>query len=230
MFSRRQILKGVAASGLTVCIPQVHATEASYSGPFVVVFNADGGWDTTYLMDPKGTPDLNRLYTETEIRSFGNHRYAPTQNHIVPGAMSNQTFFERYGSELLVINGVDLAVNNHFPCSRYMATGELDQLHYPTFPALMAACKAPDVPLSFLTFGQYSATGNLIAQTRVPYLRSLQALANGNFTDTSRVRQYHHESVVSRIETALSESVQASTSSHSSLPKRARTHQFVYSA
>ena len=25
-----------------------------YAGPYYVVFNASGGWDTTYLMDPKG--------------------------------------------------------------------------------------------------------------------------------------------------------------------------------
>ena len=28
-----------------------------YPGPYYVVFNASGGWDTTYLMDPKGVND-----------------------------------------------------------------------------------------------------------------------------------------------------------------------------
>ncbi len=55
-----------------------------------------------------------------------------------------------------------------------MATGKLDSLAYPTFAALVAACQGPDCPLSFLTFGNYSATGNLVAMSRVPYLPSLQ--------------------------------------------------------
>ena len=47
------------------------------------------------------------------------------------------------GSELLVLNGLDYSVNNHSPCSRYMATGTLDSLAYPTFAALVAACQGP---------------------------------------------------------------------------------------
>ena len=34
---------------------------APYEGPYYVVFNASGGWDTTYLMDPKGVNEINRL-------------------------------------------------------------------------------------------------------------------------------------------------------------------------
>ena len=55
-----------------------------------------------------------------------------------------------------------------------MATGKLDSLAYPTFAALVAACRGPACPLSFLTFGNYSATGNLVAMSRVPYLQSLR--------------------------------------------------------
>ena len=47
--------------------------------------------------------------------------------------MSNEDFFQKYADELLVLNGLDYSVNNHSPCSRYMATGKLDSLAYPTF-------------------------------------------------------------------------------------------------
>lgn len=125
-----------------------------------VVFNASGGWDTTYLMDPKGVGGINRLYQHSDILTAGNHRFAPTAKHIASG-MSNEDFFTKYGAELRVLNGLDLSVNNHTPCARYMATGKLDSLAYPTFPALVAACLGAEAPLAFLTFGNYSAQGGM---------------------------------------------------------------------
>ena len=94
--------------------------------------------------------------------------------------MSNEDFFARYASELLVFNGLDYSVNNHAPCSRYMATGKLDSLAYPTFAALAAACHGPGCPLAFLTFGNYSNTGNVVPMARVPYLPTLGKIANAD--------------------------------------------------
>ena len=103
-------------------------------------------------MDPKGINGLNRLYEEGDILTSGNLHFAPTKRHIASG-MSNEDFFAKYGKELLVFNGLDYSVNNHSPCSRYMATGKLDSLAYPTFAALVAACRGTGQPLAFLTFG-----------------------------------------------------------------------------
>ncbi len=94
--------------------------------------------------------------------------------------MSNEDFFKEFGGDLLVLNGLDYSVNNHEPGSRYMATGKLDSLAYPTFAALVAACKGPECPLGFLRFGGYSNTGNLIPMSRVPYASALQKLANAD--------------------------------------------------
>ena len=94
--------------------------------------------------------------------------------------MCNEDFYAEFGDELLTFNGLDYSVNNHSPGARYMATGKLDSLAYPTFAALVAACRGPDCPLAFLTFGNYSATGNLVAMSRVPYLPSLQKIANAD--------------------------------------------------
>ncbi len=61
--SRRTFLKRCGIAGLGFAAP-IHlqsivkaiakGTETEgYPGPYYVVFNASGGWDTTYLMDPK---------------------------------------------------------------------------------------------------------------------------------------------------------------------------------
>ena len=173
--SRRDFLRTCSQAGLGLALPFGASTllhgkpkePDPYEGPYYVVFNASGGWDTTHLMDPKGVNGINRLYKEGDILTHGKHTFAPTAKHIDSG-MSNEAFFKAYGNELLVLNGLDYSINNHSPCMRYMATGKLDSLAYPTFAALVAACRAPEAPLAFQTFGNYSATGNLVPMARIP--------------------------------------------------------------
>ena len=168
---RRDFLKACAAAGLGLAVPFRPAAarekprDEPYGGPYYVVFNASGGWDTTYLMDPKGVNGINRLFKEGDILTKGAHKYAPIKKH-AKGGMCNEDFYAEFGDELLTFNGLDYSVNNHSPGVRYMATGKLDSLAYPTFAALVAACRGPDCPLAFLTFGNYSATGNLVAMSR----------------------------------------------------------------
>jgi hypothetical protein len=232
---RRDFLKLCGLTGLGLAAPwhwptRVTAEEAEnfYAGPYYVVFNASGGWDTTYLMDPKGVEGINRLYQEGDILSHGAHTYAPTAKHIQTG-LSNEEFYKTLGDELLVLNGLDYSVNNHSPGARYMATGKLDSLAYPTFAALVAACQGPNCPLSYLTFGNYSATGNLVAMSRVPYLHSLQRLANADSIEGNARSPYHDDFALDRIEQALAEQHAADTSAPR-LPRSAHAQNMLYAA
>jgi hypothetical protein len=100
-----------------------------------------------------------------------------------------------------------------------MATGKLDSLAYPTFAALVAACNAPEVPLTFFTFGNYSATGNLVPMARVPYLNSLNWLANASGVDGNARNPYHDDFVRDRIERALEKQMQARVANAERLQK-----------
>ena len=232
---RRQFLKLSGAAGLGVALPlglpegvAAQAEPAPYEGPFYVVFNASGGWDTTYLMDPKGVGGINRLYKEGDIATEGKITFAPDAGHVKAG-MSNEDFFKKYGKELLVVNGLDYSVNNHDPCSRYMATGKLDSLAYPTFAALIAACRGTRYPLAFLTFGNYSSTGNLVPMARIPYLQSLNLVANADAVGGVAQHPYHDGFVLDRIEQALKE--QAETrGSECRLPRVERAESMLYAA
>jgi len=233
---RRDFLKWCACAGLGLAAPirfprtlpaEDKIDLPPYDGPYYMVFNAAGGWDTTYLMDPKGG-DINRLYKEGDILTHGNHRFAPTAEHKQDG-LSNEDFYKEFGDELLVLNGLDYSVNNHSPCSRYMATGKLDSLAYPTFAALVAACQGPDCPLSFLTFGNYSATGNLVAMSRVPYLPSLKRIANADAIEGNERAPYHDDFALSRIERALSDR-RADRASQPLLPRQERAENMLYAA
>src|SRR5436190_1203554 len=232
---RRDFLKlcGMAGLGLAVPfrLPAARAAEKKdepYPGPYYVVFNASGGWDTTYLMDPKGVNGINRLYKEGDILTSGAHRYAPTRRH-AQGGMCNEDFYAEFGGEMLTLNGLDYSVNNHAPGARYMATGKLDSLAYPTFAALVAACRGSSCPLAFLTFGNYSATGNLVAMSRVPYLPSLQKIANADAVEGNPRAPYHDQFAMDRIEQALSEGHDAAAA-RPRLPRAERGENMLYAA
>jgi hypothetical protein len=233
---RRDFLKLCSLAGLGFACPGGLASLARaaakedppYDGPFYIVFNASGGWDTTLLMDPKGIGGINRLYKEGDILTKGAHKFAPTEKH-KEGGMSNEQFFGEFGGELLVLNGLDYSVNNHAPGARYMATGKLDSLAYPTFAALVAACKGPSCPLSFLTFGNYSATGNIVAMSRVPYLPSLQRIANADSVEGHIKSPYHDDFALSRIEDALRQQDEARLT-QPRLPRQEHAENMLYAA
>ncbi|MEO2001183.1 MAG: hypothetical protein ABGW75_06115, partial [Pirellulales bacterium] len=235
---RRNFLKLCGTAGLgfaapvgqryLACAEEEKVELAPYEGPYYVVLNASGGWDTTYIMDPKGVNEINRLYQQGDILRQGNLQFAPIAKQIAAG-MSNEDFFQKYSDELLVFNGLDYSVNNHSPCSRYMATGKLDSLEYPTFAALLAACNGSEVPLAFLTFGQYSATGNLVPMSRVPYLSSLSRLANADGVAGNPRNFYSDDFVRERIETAL-KLQRAARESEPRLPRLKRAQGMLYAA
>jgi len=236
---RRDFLKLCGLAGLGVASPIGFPTLAraasrepeAYDGPYYVVFNAAGGWDTTYLMDPKGVNETNRLYKQGDILTEGNIHFAPNAAHLdkAKKGMSNEAFFKEYASDLLVLNGLDYSVNNHSPCSRYMATGKLDSLAYPTFAALVAACRGPECPLAFLTFGNYSATGNIVPMARVPYLPTLGQIANADCVGGNAHSPYHEDFVIDRIEAALKGQADARIT-QARLPRVERSLSMLYSA
>lgn len=233
---RRDFLKMCGLAGLGLAVPfwsrEVRAAEKPkdepYPGPFYVVFNASGGWDTTYLMDPKGVNGINRLYKEGDILTKGAHKYAPNKAH-AKGGMCNEDFYVEFGKELLTFNGLDYSVNNHSPGARYMATGKLDSTEFPTFAALVAACRGPGCPLAFLTFGNYSATGNLVAMSRVPYLPSLKKIALADAMDGNERSPYHDKFTLDRIEEALRDANEAAGSAPR-LPRAERAENMLYAA
>lgn len=232
---RRDFLKLCSLAGLGLAAPLrfplpagAAAKAEPYAGPYYVVLNASGGWDTTYLMDPKGVGGINRLYKEGDILTKGAHKFAPTAKHIKAG-LSNEDFYSQFGDELLTVNGLDYSVNNHSPGARYMATGKLDSMAYPTFAALVAACQRPACPLSFLTFGNYSATGNLVAMSRVPYLPSLRGLANADAVGGNERAPYHDRFALDRIERALGGQVEDSAAKPR-LPRAEHSENMLFAA
>lgn len=218
---RRNFLKIAGMTGLAVAAPfgarHVLAQPDPYKGPFFVLVNASGGWDPIYLCDPKPRGPLNRLYDAPA--SAGNLKYAPIPIDdaglgLEPGGsaylMSNQQFFEKYAARLTILNGVDMATNNHDGGSRATWSGRLTE-GYPSFGALVAATRAPDSSLAYISSGGYDATEGLIPLTRMSSIDALRRVAFPNQTDPNNpdTDLFHSSSTAARIRKAQEERLKA---------------------
>ena len=171
---RRTLLKtlmaaGAAASGFR--LPLVHA--ADYRGKLFVFVQADGGWDPTSFCDPKantpGEPVINHWAERDEVREAGRIPYAPFAR--------NQRFFEKYHRRMLVINGVDAQTNSHTVGVVANWSGRNSE-GYPTTTALLAAHYAPELSVSYLSFGGFSATAGVTRFTRIDDANMLRDIAD----------------------------------------------------
>ena len=171
---RRRFLKACACTALSAGagfrLPLANA--ADYAGKLFVFVQADGGWDPTSFCDPKtNTPGeriINHWAEGDEVREAGNIPYAPFAN--------NETFFEKYNSRMLVINGVDAQTNSHTVGVVHNWSGHNAE-GYPTFTALFASQSAPELAMSYLSFGGYSETGGLTRFTRLGNSELLRSIA-----------------------------------------------------
>jgi hypothetical protein len=202
---RRTFLKMAGAAGLSVVSPMGWVGQARaeylYDGPFYVMVNVVGGWDPTYLCDPKGVNGINQGYDQGAIGSIASSpiTYAPTTE----AAMTNRAFFEKYHRELLVLNGVDMATNSHDPGKRYAWTGKLENDHYPSFAALVAAATGPAAPLSYLSYGGYDATGQLVPLSRISNPDRLAPVVNADYLGADLSTPYHNSYANDRIQQAV---------------------------
>ena len=212
---RRKFLKIAAMTGLTVSAPlgirRALAKPDPYPGPFFVLVNASGGWDPVYLCDPKPNGALNRLYADAA--SEGKIQYAPVALDdaalgLDPGTaanylMSNQQFFATYGPALTVVNGIDMQTNNHDGGSRATWSGRLDE-GFPSIGAVIAATRAPDSSLAYISSGGYDVTQGLIPLTRMSSIDAIKRIAYPNQVDPNNAEtsQYHTTATLDRIRKA----------------------------
>jgi hypothetical protein len=194
---RRDFIKLAAACGLGVSAEALAAPRkdaifresALYDGPFYVLVNASGGWDPTSLCDPKGrlsadeANPMNKSYLAADIATVGNLRYAPVGG--------SQAFFEKYGSELVVINGIDTSTNGHDSGSRHTWSGRLSE-GYPSFGALVASVNSRSSPMAYLSNGGFDFTAGLVAPTRSASTGPLARLAFPNRADPNNPTSTFH--------------------------------------
>lgn len=213
MLRRRDFLKLAGLCGVSVAVPFGGGARAQsaggvlYDGTFFVLVNAGGGWDPTSLCDPKGMQSeseqdpMNRSYFTGDIQTSNGIAYAPVGY--------NPTFFQKYGSRLLVVNGIDTATNGHDSGSRFTWSGKLAEGN-PSFGALVAAAKSRSSPMAFLSYGGYDFTGGLVAPTRSGDTGVLQRIAYPDRIDPDDENaRFHTTATEDRIKAAMQQRLEA---------------------
>ena len=159
--TRRALIGSALGYAATAGFRLPVARGASYGGKLFAFVQADGGWDPTSFCDPKvnlrGEAVINHWADRSGIRQAGNIPYAPFA--------SNQAFFEKYHSRILVINGVDAKTNSHSAGIVHNWSGKLGD-GYPTATALLAARYGSGMPMPYLSFGGFSNPAGIAVYTR----------------------------------------------------------------
>lgn len=164
----------LGAAGLAAPVPRIYgAVDGGYTGRLLITLQIDGGWDVSSYCDPKvnqpGELAITNWSESNDIATAGNIAYAPFAN--------NSEFFDKYYRDMLVINGIDAQTNSHTTGVLHNWSGR-NSVGYPTLTAMFAALNAPDQPLSYVNFGGFAQTGNLIRFSRIDDVVALRELLN----------------------------------------------------
>jgi len=181
MKTRGDFLKLASLAPFATAFPLVGEAATSFSGKFVVTLQARGAWDVTCFCDPKenqrGEAAITAWSTNNETQTSGNIKYAPFAN--------NEAFFKKYADRMLVINGVDSLTNSHSIGETVNWSGRT-ALGYPTLTAMYSAVYAPSLPMSYVTFGGFNRTENLVRATQLGWsVTNIGKLLRPNY-DNSR--------------------------------------------
>jgi len=119
MQTRRQFIKTLAGATAMCGIPWqlARAVPAGSAKRFIFVF-VNGGWDPTHVFAPLfGNPKID-LERDATTATFGN---IPIVDHA--SRPSVRTFFERWHSQSVIINGLNVRSVSHEICTVRLLTG-----------------------------------------------------------------------------------------------------------
>lgn len=199
MMKRRNFLQLMVGAGLTTSLPswlnQARAESSdieAYGGDFYILIDAEGGWDVTSLCDPKQDPVINHWALVDSVKEIIGSpiAYAPFAH--------NERFFNQHVNDMLVVNGIDAQTNAHQAGRRHNWSGRLAE-GYPSFAALVAAIKAPELPLAYISNGGYNQTADLLTYTLMQDPSALNKLVyqdrflDYDPSDFDAARYYHRK-------------------------------------
>ena len=215
--NRRRLIQAALTGALGSGVPAFRVwgnSQEFYDGPLLVTLQLDGGADVTQLCDPKtntsGEPIINRWAETSDPEKVGNILYAPVAD--------NRRLFERFGSDMLVINGVDSQTNSHETGRLYNWTGSNAE-GKPSLSALHAAYQSPEQPLAYAVYGGISRTAGIINYNRFEHLNTMRTLTQPGI-DYWSGNPKRPESEVLRAHSLVADEVGRLFSSPSASPRR----------
>ncbi|HEY8375526.1 MAG TPA: hypothetical protein VIK91_03510, partial [Nannocystis sp.] len=153
--SRRTCLKSgffaLAAAGLYAGARRLAAAPVGPARRVVLVF-VQGGWDTTYAVDPK--PGVAGVDAPAgAVQQFGDLDILTD-----PSRPAVAQFFGAWGDQCAVVRGIAVASVAHPDCTHRMLTGVIDDTAA-DIAAIAAAVHAPDLAAPYLILGRTAFSG-----------------------------------------------------------------------
>ena len=218
--NRRRFIKsmalGAGALASTSGFRVMASGLAPYSGKLLVTLQLSGGADVTQLCDPKvntpGELKINNWADAADPGEAGNIRFAPVGD--------NFNFFNRFGSDMVVVNGVDAQTNSHETGRLFNWTGSNAEGR-PSLTALHAAANAPEQPLAYSVFGGgTSRTSGIISYNRFRDVSRLRELAKPTEMSWDPTNQLRPDLEISEAQRLTRESVTELFASTSLTPRQ----------
>jgi hypothetical protein len=156
--SRRNMLRLGAASAAALALPFATPTAAAARGKKLVMVLASGGWDTTYVFDPKpGSTAIDQ--SEGTLRALSG---IPVLTSASRPAVT--AFFERYGALTTLVNGIQVRSFVHTDCMKRILAGTPSETS-PDVCAIVASVQGADLPVPYLVLGTSARSGPLSSIT-----------------------------------------------------------------
>ena len=179
-FSRRHLLGGLCALPSSLLLPRVLQAKGVGERKFLFVF-ATGGWDFTYCFAPMFDSDIVDTEASAEIGKASGITFVDAMER-----PSVRSFFENYGDQACVINGVECRSVAHDVCLRLIMTGSTLP-GADDWPASLASRSASERLLPMVNISGPSYTAALASEVvRVGTNGQFSALLDGSvFQDAS---------------------------------------------
>ena len=183
MWSRRQLLMSSAGALALPGLVRAVGTQDPPTRRLVVVY-VDGGWDTTFVLDPKFQSayvdgpqvDEDRSQPDDRERLMAYGDLLVVSNPFKRPAVD--AYFERWGAQTAIVNGVGVGSLAHPPCRVRAMTGTaLDRSA--SFSTIIGAALGGDRPLGSVDMSGMAFTGPLAATVgRLGAQNQLRALVD----------------------------------------------------
>ncbi|MEZ4241118.1 MAG: DUF1501 domain-containing protein [Myxococcota bacterium] len=146
--TRRELLQSaLAATALAGCGSAAPARR-------LLLLTASGGIDTTWSYDPKpGLAGVDPGPGDVAL-------FAGIPVCVDPARPVARRFFERFGPQCAVVNGIGVRSIAHSACSRRMLTGT-SEAHAPDVAAIVGAERGAERPVPYLVLGDVAYPGAL---------------------------------------------------------------------
>ena len=168
---RRHFLQGLTASVAFAGL-QGPLALASGSTRRLVIFYNEGGWDPSFVFDPHfddKTVDGDPNATPSVVNGIA-FAHSPMRPSV-------KYFFEAYGNQSVVLNGMRVPSISHTQCARLLFTGRRS-LDAPDLPTLVAQHHGMDKSLPHLVISGPRFPGG-VSGTMVPLSNTLTGTARG---------------------------------------------------